>query len=179
LKTGDARPLAGIFYHNAIDILSLAGLFSHTAYLLHDPLSKEIQYHEDVVSLARFFESLGDIPQTAALYQESLTLKLDESLYWDTLSRFSFLQKRREDWASALALWEMAADNNFLYAFEELAKYFEHRVKYLETALNWTIRALEVLEKQHYTSYDYQNWRESLEHRLNRLQRRLARKENE
>jgi len=179
LKTGDARPLAGIFYHNAIDILSLAGLFSHSAYLLDDPLLKELQYHEDVVSLARLFESLGDIPQAEALYQKSLTLKLDESLYWDTLSRLSFLQKRMEDWDSALALWEMAAESNLLYAFEELAKYFEHRAKDLEVAQKWTMQALEVLDTQHLPSYEYAYWRESLDHRLDRLQRRLTRKAKE
>ena len=178
LKTGDARPLAGIFYHNAIDILSLAGLFSHSAYLLDDPLSKEIQFNEDIVSLARLFESLGDIPQAAALYQKAIKLELKESLYWDTLSRLSYLQKKRGNWTSALALWEMAAENNFLYAFEELAKYFEHRVKDLETARIWSIRALEVLEKQLFPSYEYIHWRESLDHRLNRLQRRLSRQDN-
>ena len=178
LKSGDARPLAGIFYHNAIDILSLAGLFSHTAYLLDDPLSRDLPFDEDVVALARFFESLRNIPLAEALYQKALGLELEESLYWDSLSRLAFLQKRREDWDSALALWEVAAENNFLYAFEELAKYFEHRVKDLESARIWSIRALEVLENKHFPSYKYIHWRGRLDHRLNRLQRRLSRQDN-
>ena len=179
LKTHDARPMAGIFYHNAIDILSLAGLFSHSAYLLDDPLSKNIQYHEDVVSLARLFESLGDIPQAEALYQKALKLELEKSLYWDTLSRLSFIQKRREDWTSARRLWEEAAENNFLYAFEELAKYFEHRSKDLEKAQEWTNRAISVLNTQPLPSYELIFWQERLAHRLDRLKRRLSRKTKE
>jgi len=177
LKTGDARPIAGIFYHNAIDILSLAGLFSHTAYLLNDPITKDIPHNEDLVALARFFEAQGDIPQSEALYQKAINNKLEENLYWDTLSRLSFLQKRREDWASAITLWEQAAENDLLYAHEELAKYYEHRSKDLPEAQKWTLRALEVLESQQFPSYEYADWRGRFNHRLDRLQRRIPRME--
>lgn len=177
LKTGDARPIAGIFYHNAIDILSLAGLFSHTAFLLNDPLSKDIPHNEDLVALARFFEAQGDIPLSEMLYQKALNFKLEEALYWNTLSRLSFLQKKRENWTSAINLWEQAAENDLLYAHEELAKYFEHRAKDLTEAQEWTLRALEVLEKHQFPSYEYAEWRNRLEHRLDRLKRRIARME--
>ncbi len=174
LKTQDARPLGGIFYHNAIDILSLAGLFSHMAYLLHDPNSDSIQYGEDVVALARFFESMDDIPQAEDLYQKALEQDLREDLYWDTLERYSFLLKRKSDWESAIALWENAAENHALYAFEELAKYYEHRDKDLAAAQLWTQKALDVLISQHLPAYEYHRWQESFNHRMNRLVRKLA-----
>jgi len=177
LKTQDARPMAGIFYHNAIDILSLAGLFSHMAVLLHNPHSDEIKHNEDVVALARFFESLDDIPQAEALYQRSLKADLEDELYWDTLERFSFLLKRKGDWDSAISLWEKAADNQALYAFEELAKYYEHQVKALVKARHWTLQALRIIEQKHFPIYEYHYWRDSLEHRLDRLERRLSRVE--
>ena len=37
LRSGDARPLAGVFYHNVIDILTLAALFGHIGAMLNDP----------------------------------------------------------------------------------------------------------------------------------------------
>ena len=174
LKTQDARPLAGIFYHNAIDILSLAALYSHMAFLLHDPHSDQIRHGEDVVALARFFESMAEINQAQSLYQKALGLDLGEDLYWDTIERYSFLLKRKGDWEAAIVLWEQAARNSGLYAFEELAKYYEHRDKNLETALHWTKRALEVLNQQHIPAYEYHQWQEKLQHRLNRLVRRLG-----
>lgn len=176
LRTQDARPMAGIFYHNAIDILSLAGLFSHMAFLLHDPHSNKIRHGEDIVALARFFESMGDIPQAQALYEKALKSDLPGELYWDTLERFSFLHKRKGDWSSAIDLWKKAADNHALYAFEELAKYFEHQAKDLETARSWTLQAITILNEQHLPAYEYHQWLEKLNHRLDRLNRRIDRK---
>lgn len=174
LKNQDARPMAGIFYHNAIDILSLAGLFSHMAFLLHNPHSDKIQHGEDVVALARFFESMGETDQSESLYRKALQNDLVEDLYWDTLERFSFLLKRKGDWEAALALWQIASENGALYAFEELAKFYEHRSKDLQVAQDWTIRGIETLERGHLPAYEYHQWRESLVYRLERLERKIT-----
>jgi hypothetical protein len=173
LRTQDARPMAGIFYHNAIDILSLAGLFSHMAFLLYDPHSDKISHAEDIVSLARFFESMGDFNQADQLYQKALGLDLLEDLYWDTVQRYAYLLKRQEDWSAALALWEEAAEHHALYAFEELAKYYEHRVKEIANAYEWTTTAIGILTEKPMPAYEYQFWRERFDHRLQRLERRL------
>jgi uncharacterized protein len=173
LKTQDARPLSGIFYHNAIDILSLAGLYSHMAFLLDEPHSEKISHAEDIVALARFFESMGDTSQAQSLYQKALLKNLEEELYWDTLERFSFLLKRQGEWESALILWMQAAENHALYAFEELAKFYEHQVKDYATAKAWTNKALKVLRERALPAYEYNYWLEKLEHRLGRLERRL------
>jgi len=176
LRTQDSRPLAGIFYHNAIDILSLAGLFSHMAFLLHDPHSERIQHSEDIVALARFFESLNDIPQAKSLYQKALKSNLSDDLYWDTLERYSFLLKRLQDWDAAILLWEMAAEHHLLYAYEELAKYYEHRIKVLELARKWTLSAIDIFRSQHLPAFEYHLWQDNLEHRLARLDRKLSSK---
>lgn len=175
LRTQDARPMAGIFYHNAIDILSLAGLFSHMSFLLHDPHSDRIRHGEDIVALARFFESLDDVPQAETLYQRALAADLPAELHWDSIQRYAFLLKRKGEWTSALALWEQAAENEAIYAFEEIAKYFEHQVKDLEEAHRWTVGAIRVLNERHFPAYEYHFWQESLSHRLERLERRLNR----
>ena len=179
LKTQDARPMAGIFYHNAIDILSLAGLFSHMAFLLHEPGSEEIVHGEDIVALARFFETAGNSSQAVALYQKGLEEDLPIELHWDTVKRFSFLLKRQLEWKHALALWKIATNANQLYAFEELAKYYEHHAKDLLTAQDWTIRALKELEEGCCTAYEVQYWQASFNNRLVRLNRKLARQEDQ
>ena len=174
LKTQDARPLAGVFYHNAIDILSLAGLFSHMAFLLNEPHSEEIAHPEDTAALARFFETMGDKSQAVTLYQRALQEKLPSDLYWDTLERFSFLLKRSGEWESAIALWEQAALAGHLYAFEELAKYYEHHAADLPAAHDWTSQAIGALEHLHLPPYMYQQWLASFNHRLERLNRKLT-----
>jgi tetratricopeptide (TPR) repeat protein len=175
LKTQDARPMVGIFYHNAIDILSLAGLFSHMALLLHQPHSEEISHPEDTASLARFFETSGDTAQAKALYQQALREILPDTLYWEVLNRYSFMLKRSGDWPGAIALWEKAAQAGHQYAFEELAKYYEHHAKDLVQAHEWTSRAINALEGQYLPAYEYQQWKSQLAHRLGCLNRKLAR----
>ncbi len=122
---------------------------------------------------------MDDIPQAEALYERALAADLPEELYWDSIQRYSFLLKRKAEWKSALALWEQAAENEALYAFEEIAKYFEHQVKDLEEAHRWTVGAIRVLNGRHFPAYEYHFWQESLSHRLERLERRLNRNNNE
>ena len=174
LRTMDARPLEGVFYHNAVDILSLAGLFSHMAFLLNEPGSEDVQYAEDVVSLGRFFEAMGDHHQAEALYKKALTEKLPAELLRDTRSRLSFLLKRKEDWKAAGALWEQAAKDQELYAFEELAKYYEHHARDLEAAHYWASGAKTALECSSLSHIERDRWKNSLDHRLQRLARKMA-----
>jgi len=42
LRTGDARPLKGVFYHNAMDVVAMAALLSHTAKMLADPFHEAL-----------------------------------------------------------------------------------------------------------------------------------------
>ena len=179
LKTQDARPLAGVFYHNAVDILSLAGLFSHMAFLLTEPHSEQISHPEDTVALAHFFEASGDTSQAIVLYQNALQQALPAKLYWDTLEKYSFLLKRQRDWDKAISLWEQAAQAAHLYAFEELAKYYEHHAKDLNLAHYWASQARLVLESRHLPPYKHYQWQAELDHRLNRLNRKLARQQEE
>ncbi|MBU2609487.1 MAG: ribonuclease H-like domain-containing protein [Chloroflexi bacterium] len=59
LRSGDARPLAGVFYHNAMDILALAALLKHVSHMLAEPLHESIQHGLDRIALAKLFEDLG------------------------------------------------------------------------------------------------------------------------
>jgi uncharacterized protein len=173
LKSQDARPLAGIFYHNAIDILSLAGLLSHAAFLLHNPTTDKVKYGEDHISLARFFSAQNDQKLAEELFCKALASDLKDDLYWDVVAQLSFLYKKQEKWHPAIKLWEQAAEYNQIYAFVELAKYYEHRVKDLHAAQHWTLKAITALEKTNIPTYQYVDWQERLNHRLNRLNRRL------
>ena len=90
LRTSDARPLGGVFYHNAVDILSLAGLFSHMAFTERTD-SEDVQYAEDIVSLGRF-EAMGDHHRAEALYKKAMTEKLPAELLQDTACGFPFTE---------------------------------------------------------------------------------------
>jgi uncharacterized protein YprB with RNaseH-like and TPR domain len=58
LRSGDARPLKGVFYHNTMDILSMVALLDLMAGTLADPLKMETEHPTDLVAVGRLFESL-------------------------------------------------------------------------------------------------------------------------
>jgi uncharacterized protein len=72
LNTGDARPLSGVVYHNAVDILSLAGVFVHVSSLLSQPAAKN-QIDLDLVAIGNIFEDMGSYEAAKKIYQECLT----------------------------------------------------------------------------------------------------------
>lgn len=173
LRTGDARPMKSVFYHNSVDVLSLASLLYHISWLLHEPILNSKDESLDQSSLGQFFESLGETSLACQLYQASLEQGLPEEPYWDTLRRYSFLLKRLGNLLQAIPLWEKAAQNNHIYAHIELAKVYEHWLKDNTTALDWTLTALKVIQSNSYPLYDRQIWQTDLEHRQERLSRKI------
>jgi tetratricopeptide (TPR) repeat protein len=169
LKTGDARPLAGVFYHNAMDVLSLAGLFTHTAALLDDPHGFGELPGLDLVALARLFEELEHYEDAVALYELGLGRDIPEEHFWKTVMRYALLYKRRGEWEKAVALWEKAAEHGDPFACIELAKYYEHRIGDYEKALSTTIIVMERIELLGGSEYQIKVLVEETKHRVERL----------
>ncbi len=173
LRSGDATPLKGVFYHNAMDIVALAALFSHTATMLHDPFDERIQHGLDVIALAKLYEDLNRWDTAARLYERGLEMHLQESDFWKAVHRLSVLQKRRGDLEQAVHWWEQAAEQGHIYAHIELAKYYEHHQRAYPQALEWVRRALGQVNQEGLPSYVREHWQAELEHRQARLQRKV------
>lgn len=170
LRTGDAAPLKGVFYHNAMDIVALAALTSHVSAVLHDPFAGRVQHGLDFIALAKLFEDLGRWDLSARLYERGLEGDLPEPDFWEAVRRLSRLERRRGDLEAAVCLWEQAAAQGHVYACVELAKHFEHRLHDPAAALNWTLRAMECLRAASLPPYVAGHWAAELDHRLRRLQ---------
>jgi uncharacterized protein YprB with RNaseH-like and TPR domain len=174
LRTGDARPLKGVFYHNAMDVVAMAALLSHTATMLSDPFHEGIEHGLDVVALARLYEDLGQWETAARLFERGLEMNLGEGNFWEAVRRLSVLQKRRGDFDDALRLWEKAASDGHIYAYVELAKYYEHRKRDVKSALKWTKSALKQVHSSDLPAYMRKHWQEELKHRRERLEAKSA-----
>ncbi len=178
LRNGDARPMANVFYHNALDVLSMAALLSHLGGLLEDPLGAENHGPLDHAALGRLFEDLADDEMAARLYRYSLENGLPDRLFWETLERLAQLHKRRAaqgvegEQERAMALWKKAANHGLIYAHVELAKVFEHSIKDEVEALHWTEAALKIVSSPAFSSLERQEWQAALLHRQERLQRK-------
>jgi len=186
LMDGDARPLKRVFYHNEIDVLSLAALLNYIAELLSDPLVIGNKYSSDLIALARLFEDLGDTDSAANLYLLGLNHKdvqnnrLPQTSIIDAVHRLAMIHKRRENFQAAIKLWMQAADMKHIEAHVELAKYYEHRAKEYHQAIDWTQSAIEKIRNlQDLGGYpraiipsNRMKCLNDLEHRLKRLERK-------
>ena len=178
LRTGDARPLGGVFYHNTMDVVAMAALLSHMNNMLETPYDGHVQHGLDFIALAKLFEDLGHWDEAARLFERGLELGaesqqgLAESDFGLAVKRLSILQKKRGDVNEALRLWEEAAERGHLYAFIELAKHYEHKSRDMKSALKWTRSAMERVHNMEMPDYMRKHWLDEITHRLERLERK-------
>ncbi len=149
-QEGDARPLVGVFEHNALDILSMLSLTARMARVYGQP-EAGVDHAEDWWSLARAYERAGDPDRAMAACEEALGRGLAEDQAeraWETLG---LVAKRAGDWEKATDIWRQVIEggrSRRVHAFEELAKYWEHRAepRDLPRALDWSLRARQAVE---------------------------------
>lgn len=177
LRTGDASPLKGVFYHNQLDVVAMAALLQHTAALLADPFEADLQHGLDVIALGKLFESLGHWDSAARLFERGLEMGLSPADFASATQRLSTLQRRRGDLGHALALWKKAASAGHIYAHIELAKYHEHHAKDPAAALYWTLTAQKLVhENPQLPANEKKHWQSELQHRQNRLEGKMEKK---
>ena len=179
LHTGDARPLKGVFYHNEIDVVSMAALLNHMSILLSEPLSGSIEFGLDVISIGKLYADLGHLDTASEIYLHGLNHdNIHQEAYWKAISELSFLHKKLGHFPEAIALWEQAAKNKQIYAHIELAKIYEHTEKDIHKANQWTTEAIEIVQDNRFSIIDRVRWLPELEYRLARLQRKLEKQNN-
>ena len=174
LHTQNSAPLAGVFYHNVYDIVTLASLFGFLADLLEDPTG-DIVPSLDVVAIAKLYEDLGRLEIAANLYEAGISQGLPDNFYLATLERFARLRKKQGFQEEALSLWVKAAQRGDLVAFVELSKYYEHTSKDYQTAITWSREGLAQLKKIRIPKYQIQIWEDEFTRRLIRLEKKTSR----
>jgi uncharacterized protein YprB with RNaseH-like and TPR domain len=175
LRSGDARPLKGVFYHNAMDVLSMVALSNHITHLLADPLDGRVHHALDLVAIGKLHQDLGYLDQAARIFEHSLEHNLPDEVRGYTSKRLSLLQKRRGESDLAISLWWQAAAEREIYAHEELAKYYEHKERDFSEAKRWTEAALAILKMPDTPRYERVRWEDDLKYRLKRLEGKIAR----
>jgi hypothetical protein len=175
IKTGDARPLTNVLYHNAMDILSLATLLNHVSIIFDDPHGGLVEHGIDMIAMGKVFEDMGEFDAAAECYASGLEFEIPTKIHGQAIYRWSIMEKRRKNFDKSIQLWRNAAEYEEIYAHEELAKVFEHKLKDYSQAIYWTELAITIIKSPKFPSLDRNNWKPKLEHRLNRLQRKYSR----
>ncbi len=175
LRSGDARPLGGVFYHNRFDVVAMAALLNQMGQMLADPLGEAVEHALDLVAIGKLYEAVGELEAAAQLFSAGLLRHdLPEESYWEAQQRLSLLEKRRGNWETAIEVWQSAAEGRQIYAHVELAKYYEHHARDVTTALHWTETALSLVNRPTAPLAERREWLADLKHRHARLRRKLG-----
>ncbi len=143
-RTGDAREMPRIFYHNAQDILSLVTLTTRLSALLAAPGAHVPG--EDLYGLGRLFQDLGHLAEAEAAFAQAVRAVRKGTVAEQAARELAYLLKRQGRRAEALPWWEeLARAQGAVYAYEELAKHAEWQVGDPALALAWTQEALDLV----------------------------------
>ncbi|MBN2460645.1 MAG: ribonuclease H-like domain-containing protein [Candidatus Cloacimonetes bacterium] len=170
LQDRDASFLKNIVLHNRTDILSLVILLDLIAELITGDIRDCFEWKfRDESGIGKLFEQMRDEVNAIRCFERSIRIFDDDRV---SLKRLSFLLKKRGEVSRAEKLWEKAAACDEIYAMVELAKLEEHQRKNYVKALEWTLRAHNLLQQRAMVnSGNFQ----SLIKRSNRLQQKLNR----
>ena len=150
LRGGDASNLMPVLHHNALDILTLACLTAIVPAAFRakdgDALARAgVRHGADLVGIARWLVTEDEHEGALTLFKRAVDTGLPDSLLFRCLWDIAQLEKKLGRINAALERWTELAGcrNDFrVCAFEELAKYYEHREKNYALALDFTCEAL-------------------------------------
>ena len=171
LRSGHAGRIAGVFHHNAMDILTLACLTAIVPAAFRNTdrsaLARVgVRRGTELAGLARWLQRTGEHEQALELFKRAVDAGLPDSLLFRALWDIALLEKKLGRPFEALRIFVELAEcrNEFrLMAFEELAKYYEHEERNYALALDFVEQALTFTES------------DALLHRRQRLAARLER----
>jgi uncharacterized protein len=147
LRNRDPSPLEGVFYHNAIDIMSLAALYLHVNSILGTAENPTELAPVDHLSLAILFEDTGEIDSAISLYEQLLRMELPDIYATELRLRYGRILKRDGKYDRAVQVWHQENGQQDLRVLIQLAKVFEHQHRDYESAMQWTSLALEKLSE--------------------------------
>ncbi len=175
LRTGDPDPLVGVFYHNVIDIESLAALFLYFNNLSDEPGSNNHLHPVDLFSMAMQIEEAGEIDLAINMYERLLLEELPEHIRPELQLRYARILKRRGDFSHTVDVLNAANNANDLEVMIQLAKVLEHQQRNYATALEWTLNALDSLGDKPFSDSLSENKskKEDLLRRRDRLKKKI------
>jgi tetratricopeptide (TPR) repeat protein len=142
VQTGNAEPLQGVFYHNEIDVVSLAALFLK----IEKMLSSENLLGNETLSLGEIFHKARRFETADEFYKKALENNSGSYFREKALINLAYSLKQQEKLEEMCTIWKELAQAENLSACIELAKFYEHKEKNYISALEWTEKAIRISE---------------------------------
>lgn len=171
IRSGDPRPLADVFEHNRLDLLSLAALAARFFHLVGTGPG-EVEHPREALALGQLFERAGLEDRAREAYERATTPDAEPAIRAGAHRALALALRRRRQYDAAAARWSLVLDVPrcpeplVREAVEALAIHHEHRARDLEVARAFALRGMKI-EGQAARS-------DAARHRLARIDRKLA-----
>jgi hypothetical protein len=153
-QDGLNEAMSRVMYHNLHDILSMVTLITRICNLIKRPNSRDEQ-----TAAGMFYERSGELDAAEQAYRASGDAELAQR-------RLAYMLKSQRRHGEARAQWQALAARDAPDALIELSKHYEWRERDIPHALACALRARAVCLDA--------RMREHLDHRIERLQAKLA-----
>lgn len=181
VHTGNVGPLAAVFEHNRLDLVTLALLTARAA-LLAERGACGTRTVREAIGLGRLYEQRGRIEDASACYARAAgiggsevpgpPLTSDGMARAEALRAYAVLCRRQRKYAEAASIWKLAVDlgqcppHILQEAAEALAVHHEHRLRDPHAARLFALQSMPLPASP--------GRKRALQHRLARLDRKLG-----
>jgi hypothetical protein len=179
LRGAGGEELGAVLRHNRMDLTGLGVLAARILALLGDP-EGATEDPVELYGLSRIIQRRGDRERASRLYERSLLRGLPAGAAASARRELALHAKRNGDYDRANLFWGELSESpgDDVRACEELAIHYEHRANDLAGAARLTREAM-VRAREAYTSrriplLRYQHLHAALQHRLDRITKRLS-----
>lgn len=180
LRTRDARPLEGVFYHHKMDILSLVALTGWLARCLAMPDGEGFTHTRDRISLVRVYFNQKRYQEVLTFGDKLIADERDTGMRKECLNMVAVACKRLQNFARMQEILQLILEENpsDLQTRWELAKHYEHRARDFASAERLCAEAISQLETRVALGRGLDTataMLSSFEHRLARIRAKLHR----
>jgi tetratricopeptide (TPR) repeat protein len=172
VRSSDARALESVLEHNRLDLLALALVTAHASQLLEDGPAAARTARE-ALGMGRLYERAGLVAEARAAFDRAATMPVaDPVTRAEALRAYAVLSRRHRRYEEAAVAWrrllELPAAPPTLSreATEALAVHHEHRLRDPFAARTFALQSMSMHQSP--------SRREAVQHRLARLDRKLA-----
>ncbi len=146
LKTGNFSEFSGVFYHNAMDVVSLFALLYHYIRILNARVEDSNDFETINFAMARLHEKNNNIELSIRFYQGAIDQPdLSSAVKLRAIIQLSQIYKRIGNFPKAVLLWELGSELTDINCMIELAKYFEHKERSYQQAIFWVEKGLQTI----------------------------------
>ena len=188
VRTGDAQPLADVFEHNRLDLVSLAGLTARLLMLVQEGADAASDERE-ALALGKVFERAGEPARAEAAWEHAVRLAVQaaergsrrrvaewawtpQGIRVEALRALAMSARRTRRYNDAASRWRQVLEvpgcpaHVRREATEALAIHHEHRDRDLAAARLFALKSLETGSEA--------AWGDAVRHRLARIERKMV-----